>query len=232
VSTGSGTTAVRPNTPRTKATRTQAGRPRSSNTLILGLGGLVLVGAAVVAIALSQGGGSPSTSLAPSPASASVDASATLPAYSTGAASDPAIGLPAPEFSGLSFDGSTVSVSHDGRAKLLLFLAHWCPHCQNEVPVVQDWLDAGSLPAGVDLVSISTSSDPNRPNYPPSAWLEREGWTAPVVVDSANAIANAYGLTAFPYWVAVDADGNVADRLTGELTPEQIDAIVASLAAS
>jgi thiol-disulfide isomerase/thioredoxin len=197
----------------------------------------VLIGAAVVAIVLSQAGGTPAASVAPTAsgpvAGASVDATSPLPAFSTGSAgaADPAVGSSAPEFSGPSFDGSTVSVSHDGRAKLLLFLAHWCPHCQAEVPVVQDWLDAGSLPEGVDLVSVVTSSDPNGPNYPPSAWLEREGWTAPVVVDGANAIAGAYGLTAFPFWVAVDADGDVAGRHSGELTPEQMDAIVATLAA-
>jgi hypothetical protein len=39
-------------------------------------------------------------------------------------------------------------------------------------------------------------------------------------------------LTAFPYWVVIDADGKVAARLTGELTPAQLDALVASVAKS
>ena len=112
---------------------------------------------------------------------------------------------------------------------MLLFLAHWCPHCQAEVPLVQDWVDGGNLPADVELISISTSIDPNRPNYPPDEWLRTEGWTAPVITDESGAVADAYGLSAFPYWVFVNADGTVAGRLTGELTTDQLDQIVASL---
>ena len=65
--------------------------------------------------------------------------------------------------------------------------------------------------------------DPARPNYPPSSWLEREGWTSPVLADGDGEAASAYGLPAFPYWVAVDADGRIVERRTGELTPRQID---------
>ena len=43
-------------------------------------------------------------------------------------------------------------------------------------------------------------------------------------------MAEAYGLPAFPYWVFVDADGTVAGRLTGELTTDQLDEVVANLA--
>ena len=91
------------------------------------------------------------------------------------------------------------------------------------------WLDAKGMPAGVDLISVATAIDPNRPNYPPDAWLAREHWSVPVIVDADGRIATRYGLTAFPFWVAVRADGTVAQRLTGELTPEQLDALVASV---
>jgi hypothetical protein len=96
------------------------------------------------------------------------------------------------------------------------------------VPVVQAWLNAGRLPATVELISVATANDPNRPNYPPEAWLAREGWTPPVLVDSDGSIASRYGLTAFPYWVVVDSAGRVVQRLAGELTPEQLDALAAA----
>jgi thioredoxin-like negative regulator of GroEL len=53
----------------------------------------------------------------------------------------------------------------------------------------------------------------------------------PVIVDRDGQIADAYGLSAFPYWVAVDRDGRVAGRLTGELPVSDIEAIVARLTA-
>jgi thiol-disulfide isomerase/thioredoxin len=144
-----------------------------------------------------------------------------LPAFAEG--DDPAVGLPAPTLQGEDFRGQPVAVADDGRPKAIVFLAHWCPHCQREVPVIQDWLDAEGAPQDVDLYSVATSIDPAQPNYPPDAWLEREGWTVPVLVDDADdAAATAFGLTVFPYFVFVDADGNVVARASGELTIEQL----------
>jgi thiol-disulfide isomerase/thioredoxin len=202
---------------------------------MLAIGGIVVVAAAVIAILLSQRSGTPgSTSSTLPPASAASGASAAigarLPDF-VATANDPAIGKPIPEVTGTDFAGKAISIKADGRPKLLLFVAHWCPHCQREVPVVQAWLNAGRLPAGVDLISIATSIDPNRPNYPPDTWLQREGWTPPVLVDSDNSVLTRYGLTGFPFWVVVDAKGAVVERLTGELTTDQLDALVAAATA-
>lgn len=209
--------------------------------LVLGLGALVILGAAIAAVMLAPAATSPTGTAAPgSPAQASasppasssgVPAAADLPTFAPGP-DDPAVGRPVPEVQGSSFDGTPASIKADGRPKLILFIAHWCPHCQREVPVVQAWLDAKGMPTGVDIISVATFIDPNRPNYPPDAWLAREHWGVPVIVDADNEIATQYGLPAFPYWVAVRADGTVAQRLVGELTPDQLDALVASLSSS
>jgi cytochrome c biogenesis protein CcmG/thiol:disulfide interchange protein DsbE len=143
---------------------------------------------------------------------------------------DPAAGLPVPQVEGTDFTGKPVAITADGRPKVLLFLAHWCPHCQAEVPVIQQWVNGGGLPDGVDLVSVATGIDPNAPNYPPDAWLQREGWTSPVLVDPSNKIAQAYGLPAYPYFVFVGSDGKVVSRAIG--APQDLDAIVGRLAGS
>ncbi len=153
----------------------------------------------------------------------------TLPFLPEGG-SDPALGMLAPEVSGTDFDGTALSMTNDGRAKVILFVAHWCPHCQREVPIVQDWLDSTTLPPNVDFYTISTSISSTRENYPPSAWLEREGWTAQVILDdAASSIGNAFGLTAFPFWVFTSADGTVMARVTGGVAPSDLDAAVATL---
>lgn len=191
--------------------------------------------AAVVALALlvavvASGGDGPADDAGLAQTSAVAVDGAALPPYASGA--DPAVGTPGPELRGASFDGTPVAVTRDGRGKVLVFLAHWCPHCRREVPVVVDHLRANPLPPNVDLVAVATSTDRTRPNYPPSRWLDREGWTASVMVDSADgAAATAYGLTAFPYFVALDAEGTVVARAGGELTPAELDALVARAAA-
>ena len=145
-----------------------------------------------------------------------VEVQGSLPRLEEG--EDPAVGEALPTLEGAGFDGSTVRVENDGRPKLLFFLAHWCPHCQNEVPVIVDYLEDEGEPEGVDLIGVSTSVDDKRPNFPPSAWLERENWPVPVIADSEEgAAAEAFGVSGFPFFVAVDADGKVFARHAGPL---------------
>jgi thiol-disulfide isomerase/thioredoxin len=154
-----------------------------------------------------------------------------LPLF-TGQGADPAVGTVPPMLEGRGFDGSSVVIDpSDGTPKLLVFVTHWCPHCQAEVPRIVEWQQQGLIPAGVDIYGVSTSATSSRDNYPPSSWLEREGWTFPTLVDSEdNAAATAYGLQFFPYFVAIDADGKVAARTSGELTQEQFTALVGTIA--
>lgn len=142
---------------------------------------------------------------------------------------DPAVGSPLPRLSGTSMEGSLMTVPESGRPTMIVFLAHWCPHCQAEVPVVQQWVDDGGLPDDVDLVAVSTAIDPRRPNHPPSAWLRREGWTSPVLVDGNDVAARAAGVSAYPFFVAVDGDGNVVARTSGELSADQLTAFAGEL---
>ncbi len=146
--------------------------------------------------------------------------------------SDPAVGLAIPRLQGESFDGSEVTIDpSDGRAKIVVFLAHWCPNCQQEVPVVQEWIDDGAVPDGIDLYSVSTAVDNGRPNYPPSNWLAGEGWAPPVLLDNEAAdAANAWGLPGYPYFVFVDADGNVWQRGSGQLPREELERLASELA--
>lgn len=180
--------------------------------------------AAVVALTASLVSGDEETTTAFDTTTATVDGTA-LTRF-TSMDGDAVVGETAPVIDGRDRDGDQITVPEAGRPTIVLLLAHWCPHCQAEVPVVQDWVDDGGLPDDVDLVAVATSIDESRPNYPPSDWLETEGWTSPTVADADGSIAEAYGLSSFPYWVVVDGSGEVVLRVTGELTPDQLDQLV------
>ena len=65
-----------------------------------------------------------------------------------------------------------------------------------------------------------------------SAWLKGEKWPFPVMADSPTGTgAEAYGLTSYPYFVLVNADGTVAGRGSGELPEDQIKANIEALKA-
>jgi cytochrome c biogenesis protein CcmG/thiol:disulfide interchange protein DsbE len=232
---------------RSRDSRREAARARekggSSSRLLLPIVGIgIVLVAAIAAIVLTSGSGSgggaastaPPTSSAGAspgavpPGTAPVITGTSLPVFED-TAGDPAVGLTIPEVDGADFAGNPVAIDLDGKPKVLLFLAHWCGHCQAEVPVVQDWIDSGAAPTDIEVISVATAIDDSLPNYPPDEWLEREGWTVPVIVDPTTAVSQAYGLNAYPYWVFVDGEGKVTGRLTGELPIADLETILATI---
>ena len=143
--------------------------------------------------------------------------------------SDSAVGMTAPALDGSSFDGSAVSITPgDGRDYMVVFLAHWCPHCNAEVPRLIEWQNSGAVPAGLEVVGVSTASTSERPNFPPSQWVVDMGWPWPVMADSAvGDAAEAYGVSAFPFFVIVGGDGTVKLRSSGEKEIDELSAMVA-----
>ena len=200
-----------------------------SGWMIGAIGAVVVVVAAIVAIV--------STSDKP----ASVPGlSQTQPVQVTGTAlpefgsdtPDPAIGTAAPTLVGSGFDGSPIGVK-PGRPTLVIFVAHWCPHCQREVPVLTQWQKSGGVPDGVDVIGVATGTDKSLPNYPPSQWLADEHFPFPVMADSDSfAAASAYGLSGYPYFVLLDATGKVAQRASGEIDPTTLTPLLNSVASS
>ncbi len=144
-----------------------------------------------------------------------------LPTF-TDTGADAAIGATAPSFSTVDFEGNFHEVTGNGgpndTAKVVGIFAHWCPHCQREVPIVSQWLADNQLPDRVEVVAVSSLVNSGRGNYPPSTWFASVDWPGPVLLDSTdNAIADAYGLSTIPYWVVLSPDNTVLDRRSGEI---------------
>ena len=192
---------------------------------VLGVGAVVVL-AAVIAVALA----SIQPTLAEPAETPVVVTGMPLPEYPA-SGTDPAVGMQLPDLEGTSLDGSPMTIRADGRAKAIIILAHWCPHCQAEVPRLVAWLANNPPPDGVDVIGLSTGINETRPNYPPSAWLEREGWELPTLNDDAGSTAYlALGGMSTPGWVFVSADGAVQLRTIGELDPADFGAILEQLA--
>jgi len=145
---------------------------------------------------------------------------------------DPAVGLVAPTVAGVSFDGSPLVIEPSDNFTVIMFLAHWCPHCQDEVDELGPYFADTPLPENVDVLLVSTGVDETRPNYPPSEWLIEAAWPTPVMIDTADgAISSAFGLNAFPFWTILDPDGVVLARTAGSLPLETVEGLFANLAA-
>jgi thiol-disulfide isomerase/thioredoxin len=139
---------------------------------------------------------------------------------------DPAVGLTVPALSGPGPSGEEVSVDADGQPRLLVVMAHWCPHCQAALPRLVSLVDQDGYVDGVEVVVIASSTTSARSNYPPEAWLQREEWPGRAILDGENSsLATALGLTAFPTWIAVDEGGRVVARDIGEIDSDGITAL-------
>jgi thiol-disulfide isomerase/thioredoxin len=183
------------------------------------VGGIVVLGiVAILAVVLSGNDTSGDGGVAQTrPVTVEGTALATMP--DTAGATDPAIGAKAPTLIGEDFSGKKVTIGDDGKAKAIMFVAHWCPHCQREVPIVSAYVKSPGLPSGMELFVVPTSTNADAPNYPPSKWLESAGMgDVPTLVDDKDGKAHAaYGGGGFPFLVLVKQDGTVAARFSGEL---------------
>lgn len=218
--------------PRTAASKQAAAeKPSPTVWIVVAVVAVLAVAAGIIAVVSSSGSKTPSTNGLEQTQPVTVTGDA-LPQLQT-SGSDSGVGVTAPTLDGLSFAGTPVTIGgrrEDGNATLVLFLAHWCPHCQREVPELVKWHDDGKVPEGVDVVGIATQTSSDQPNYPPSAWLEKEAFPWPIMADSdAYDAAAAYGMNSWPGFVLLDKDGKVLWRASGEIDTDTLTTTIEQL---
>jgi len=146
-----------------------------------------------------------------------------LPPFTQGEA-DPALGMTLGEFSAEDWtSGEIYTVGPSDTSKIVLIWAHWCPYCQQELPIVQGLIDEGALDAypDIEFVTVTTFEDPSRGN-PLDEYLEAEQWDFPVLLDEDESLAARLGVQSVPAWVVLDAEGTVLGRFTGAIPGEQV----------
>ncbi len=148
---------------------------------------------------------------------------------------DAAVGETPPVLVGLDKDGNPIQIDPaTSGPTMLMFLAHWCSHCNNEVPRINEMRDAGAFPDDLNIIAVLTGSSPQAPMWPPTEWIDDMGWTYPTFVDGIDLelesfIAyDAYGVGGFPFGVLLAEDGTVAYRWSGERQPDELSAAIST----
>jgi thiol-disulfide isomerase/thioredoxin len=117
----------------------------------------------------------------------------------------------------------TIDPAGEGKATMVVFLAHWCPHCNREIPVLNKWRESGEVPTGLRVVGVTTGSKADQANWPPSKWMTAMKWPFEVMADSeAQEAAAAYGVAGYPFIAFVGANGKITARTSGEIPVEQL----------
>jgi thiol-disulfide isomerase/thioredoxin len=141
-----------------------------------------------------------------------------------------AAGDEVPDFEAPALEGGgTISwTDYEGAPTVLSIWAPWCPHCQAELPRLAGAVDARP---GVQLVTVTTAYGV-QPGPTPPEYMADEGLSFPVGVDDDDqTLLTGFGVESFPTTYYVASDGTVVGATTGELQPEELDAILDDLAA-
>jgi cytochrome c biogenesis protein CcmG, thiol:disulfide interchange protein DsbE len=212
-------------------------RSLSPVVIIVAVVAAIVIAAAVLAVV--AGGSDGDSADAPAAVAETFDVTvkgSPLPAFGEGGA-DPAVGMMAPTLLGSNFDGTPRVVDPvAGTPQLIVFLAHWCPACNQEVPELVKWYEDGGVPAGLQVTAVSTGVREGSANYPPSRWFVKRNWPSAewrVMADSSNSDAgNAFGVRSYPSSVIIGSDGRVLARHSGVLGLEAYEAWVLSALAN
>lgn len=207
-------------------------RPRSSRSdddrrRVLVIAAAVTALVVVVGIVVALGGTSSNTSASRDVGYGPVVVQGTSLAKFASTSGDPAEGTIPPLVEGVDSDGNPVTIGggRGSQPTMVVFLAHWCPHCQRELPLIVQMMSGSDL-AGLRIVAVLTGTSSDRPNFPPQAWLDREGWNGEVLLDDASSsAAQSYGLSSYPYLVFLDGEGRVVARASGALPAADISAL-------
>ncbi len=200
-------------------------------------GGVALAIAAIIAVVLVVGGGSSSSSTTTSTITLNsgdvVTAAEFQPVEAEGEMlsqledpdNDLARGKIAPVVNGFGFDGAPLTIAPKGKPMLVVFLAHWCPHCNAEIPRLIEWKDSGAMPADLGVVGVSTGARDGAPNWPPSQWVIDKAWPWPVMADNEDqSAAVAFGVSGYPGLILLNGDGKVLARRSGEAGIDELKA--------
>ncbi|MCL2784632.1 MAG: TlpA family protein disulfide reductase [Propionibacteriaceae bacterium] len=136
----------------------------------------------------------------------------------------PAVGKPAPDFSTVTIDGETITLSDlKGKPVWLVFGATWCPNCRSEAPDVQ--AASQRFEDRVTVVSIYVGEAKDTV----VSYTQRLRLTHPAVVDTSKTIATSYGVMGIPVHYFIDSKGVIAKVSVGNLSLATMTEILDSL---
>lgn len=144
--------------------------------------------------------------------SAPGDPSATIPMDDATAATVAAMGMmpfeekiPSEDFSLDLLAGGESSLSdHLGKVVFLNFWATWCPPCREEMPSMQALYDE-LADEGLEMLAVNVLEDAETAR----GFIEEEGFTYPVLLDTNGRVMIRYGVRAYPTTYIIDRDGYV-----------------------
>jgi len=120
------------------------------------------------------------------------------------------VGSTAPSFTAETVEGGRVSVGDGGTGPtMLVFFATWCPHCNNEAPIISD-LEDQYEDLQVVMIGIDGEDDPEKVRE----FVERYDIAGPAVYQPS--LGSTYRVSGYPTTYVLDSNDEVVAAHTGE----------------
>jgi thiol-disulfide isomerase/thioredoxin len=124
------------------------------------------------------------------------------------------VGEKAPSFTAETVGGGTVSVREGAApATMLVFFATWCPHCQNEAPILSE-LEGQYEDLRMVMVGIDGEDNPEKVQQ----FVERYGIESPAVYEPS--LGPEYGVSGYPTTYVLNRSNEVVGAHSGEAPRE------------
>ncbi len=119
---------------------------------------------------------------------------------------------------------------YKGKTVFLNFWATWCPPCRAEMPDIQKIYESYKE-TGDDSLVILGVAEPGQGQETSKEgikdFLEENGYTYPVLMDTTGGQFMKYGISALPTTYMIDKNGNIFGYVRGQLSEEAMHGLIA-----
>ena len=125
-------------------------------------------------------------------------------------------GTRAPDFTAEAVDGGGISLGGgEGEATMLVFFATWCPHCQNEAPIISEMEEEYE-----DLRIIMAGIDNSQGDNPQAVrdFVDEYNISSPAVYEPSLGVE--YQVPGYPAVYFIDGSGEIVAANSGEAPRE------------
>lgn len=193
------------------------------------IGGILLILMGILTLTGAMGSFSQSAATQPPAQQEPVDSDPSSASDESASDAESPVYPSAPDFTLIDQFGQTHTLSdYQGKTVFLNFWATWCGPCKMEMPDIQALYEAHGSNSG-DII-ILAAAQPNVGQEGSAAeiaaFLEENGYTYPVVMDTSGQAFAQYGIRAFPTTFMIAADGTVFGYVEGAISREIMDSII------
>lgn len=128
----------------------------------------------------------------------------------------------APDFTVQEADGTAHKLSeYKGKPVVLNFWASWCGPCRMEMPEFDEVYKARGEEVHFLMVNMT---DGNRETVKTaSEFVSKQGYSLPILYDTAQDAAQTYGVFSIPCTYFIDADGMLTAQARGAINKETLE---------